>query len=48
MLFSNVAAPLCIPRVYGGFHFLYVFCSIYSLEIFLMMAILTGVCWGEG
>ena len=42
MLFSIMAAPLCIPtQSVGGFHFLYVLCSIYSLEIFLMMAILT-------
>ena len=43
MLFSIMATPLGIPtQSVGGFHFLYVLCSIYSLEIFLMMAVLTG------
>ena len=42
MLFSIMAACPCIPtQSVGGFHFPYVLCSIYSLEIFLMMAILT-------
>ena len=41
MLFSTVAAPLCIlTQSVGGFHFPHVLCSIYSLEVFLMMAIL--------
>ena len=43
MLFSIVAAPLCIPtQGVGRLHFPYVLCSIHSLEIFLMMAILTS------
>ena len=43
MLFSIVATPLGIPtQSVGGFHFPYVLCSIYSLEIFLVMAILTS------
>ena len=43
MLFSIAAAPLCTPtQSEGGFHFPYALCSIYSLEIFLMMAVLTG------
>ena len=43
MLFSIMAACPCIPtQSVGGFHFPYVLCSIYSLEIFLMMAVLTG------
>ena len=44
VLFPLVAAPLCIPaQSAGGFCFPYTLCSIYSLEIFLMMAILTSV-----
>ena len=43
MQFSIVAAPLCIPtQGVGGLHFPHVLCSIYSLEIFLVMAILTS------
>ena len=43
MLFPLVAAPLCIPtQGVGGLHFPHVLCSIYSLEIFLMMAVLTS------
>ena len=43
MLFSIAAAPLCIPtQGVGRLHFPYVLCSIHSLEIFLMMAILTS------
>ena len=43
MLFSIVAACLCIPtQNVGGFRFPYTLCSICSLEIFLMMAVLTG------
>ena len=36
MLSSVMAAPLCIPtQSLGGFHFPYIFCSAYFLEIFL-------------
>jgi len=36
MLFSIMAAPLCIPtQSLGGSHFPYILCSTYSLEIFL-------------
>ena len=43
MLLSIVAACLCLPtQSVGGFHFPYILCSIYSLEVFLIMAILTG------
>ena len=36
MLFSIMAAPLCIPtQSLGGSYFPYILCSTYSLEIFL-------------
>ena len=43
VLFPLVAEPLCIPvQSAGGFHFPSVLCTIYSLEIFVVMAILSG------
>ena len=44
MLFFIVAVPIYIPtNGAGGFPFLRSLSSIYCLEIFLMMAILTSV-----
>ena len=46
MLFSIVTVPASIAtNSEGGFHFLHILSSICYLEIFLTMAILTGVKW---
>ena len=46
ILFSTVAVPIYTPsNSIGGFPFSSTLCSTYSLQIFLMMAILTGVKW---
>ena len=41
-VFHRGCTPCILTQSVGGFHFPHVLCSIYSLEVFLTMAILTG------